>query len=204
LQGLSLATAAAIVAHGHVALFIDGDIDASAFFSLTLDPTSTFDVFVSGTMRGSAMIKIGSANYPALTRVYFGGTSTLTLTSTTIIAANLYDATAKIDWTSDTDMFGSLFAGDFETTAPLAIHYDREVVKSGGECPPPPTTSSDAGSSPDTSVAFVCGAPAVTCGSCRDCGNQACTGGTCGNCATSADCCAPLVCQGGCCVSPIK
>jgi hypothetical protein len=38
------------------------------------------------------------------------------------------------------------------------------------------------------------------CGTCKDCGNQACVNGTCGSCTTNADCCAPLICQGGTCV----
>jgi hypothetical protein len=43
------------------------------------------------------------------------------------------------------------------------------------------------------------------CNTCLDCGGQACNGAAgCGGCASSADCCAPLICSNGQCIDSVK
>jgi hypothetical protein len=42
------------------------------------------------------------------------------------------------------------------------------------------------------------------CSTCLDCNNQACVNGACGSCTNSSQCCAPLVCVGGSCVSQVN
>lgn len=185
LTGFSLPGSSAIVVHGKTAIFIDGDIDTSGFLEITLDTTmaSELDVFVSGTITSSSQFKFGSPNTPALARLYIGGTSTFAMSSQMVIAGEVWVGNAPVDWTSQTDMFGAIFAGDFTATAKLNLHHDQAIDQVGSPCNPP-----DAG----------------TCGSCKDCGNQACINGTCGACTSSAQCCPPLVCQGGTCVPPIN
>jgi hypothetical protein len=178
-------------------------------FSIALDPKAELDLFVSGTIRASSNLRIGSPNAPALTRVYVGGTTDLEVKSNLLVAGNLWAGNAKVIWNSETDFFGSIFAGDFESKSLLQLHYDRAVVKTGDECPkpPPPPPPGDAGVTDASTppAPGLCGQVKTACTSCRDCGNQACNGGSCGGaCTTNADCCAPLVCSGGCCVSPIK
>jgi len=184
----------AIVAHGKTALFVGGNIQSSALLDITLDPTAELDIVVGGTIVTGAKLKIGSPNYPALCRTYVAGSAQLTITSDTVLATNLYAANAPVVWTSNTDAFGAVFAGDFKSTSDTAIHYDRQVVKMGERCPPPPPVTGDGGKSDG-------GIP--TCGICKDCGNQACINGACGQCGSSADCCAPLVCKNGKCEQPI-
>jgi hypothetical protein len=75
-------------------------------------------------------------------------------------------------------MYGSVFANYYDASGPTTIHYDRASTTIGDECPPPPDDH---------------------CESCRDCGNQACVGGTCGLCTSDGDCCQPLRCVGGTC-----
>jgi hypothetical protein len=41
------------------------------------------------------------------------------------------------------------------------------------------------------------------CGSCRDCGNHACVGGTCGACVNDSDCCSPLQRSNGTCIDVV-
>lgn len=210
LKGFALTTAAAIVVHGRTAIYVDGDIDAGGSLSISLDPKGELDLFVSGTIRASSNLRIGSPNAPALTRVYVGGTADLEVKSNLLVAGNLWAGNAKVIWNSETDFFGSIFAGNFESKSLLQIHYDRAVVKKGDDCPklpPPPPPPTDGGTSTDASIPppGLCGQPKTACTSCRDCGNQACNGGSCGgSCASNSDCCAPLVCASGCCVSPIK
>lgn len=205
LTGFKLSTAAAIVVHGRTAIYVDGDIEAGGNLAITLDPKSELDLFVSGTIRASSNLRIGSTNAPALTRVYVGGTSPLVVSSTLLIAGNLWAGNAKVIWESETEFFGAIFAGDFESKSLLQLHYDRAVVKKGDDCPKAPPPPTDAGTPPDVGSPGMCGQLKTTCSSCRDCGNQACIGNACGSaCGSSADCCAPLTCVGGCCISPIK
>lgn len=204
LNGFRLTGAAAIVVHGRTAIYVDGDIDAGSNLQIALDAKSELDLFVSGTIRASSNLRIGSTNAPASTRVYVGGTTDLVVSSSLLIAGNLWAGNAKVIWESETEAFGAIFANNFESKSLLQLHYDRNVVKKGDDCPKPPPPTADAGV-PDTASAPVCGQVKKACTSCGDCGNQACNGGSCGGtCASSADCCSPLVCVAGCCVSPIK
>jgi hypothetical protein len=182
LTGFTLSGAAAIVVHGHTVIFVDGNITADAFLTITLaDSNATLDVFVSGTITGQSEFKLGSPNWPALTHVYLGTTAAFELSSLINLAGNIWAGYATVSWTSDTDMFGSLFANDFQVTSALRLHYDRAVTNGGSDCQPP-----------------------GTCTSCKDCNNQACNNGTCGACTTNADCCSPLYCYMGQCVPFIQ
>jgi hypothetical protein len=170
-----------IVAHGHTALYIGGNLQPSSPLTITLDPTAELDLFVGGTISSSSSLSIGSPNYPALTRVYVGGTTKLAFSSSTTLAANLYDATALVTWSAPVEIYGAVFAGDFQASQTVKIHYDRQVVQAGRSC----------GGSP--------GGTSQSCSTCKDCNNQACVGGTCGACTSSSQCCAPLGCYQGKC-----
>jgi hypothetical protein len=187
LTGISTSIPVTIVAHGRTALYIDGDVVSSSPVDITLDPGAELDVFIAGTLSASQTLAIGSPNYPALSRTYVGGTTTLMISSNVRLATNLYDATALVSWSAPVEVYGAVFAGDFQSSQTVKIHYDREVVQAGQGCPPAPTDGGSAG-----------------CGSCKDCNNQACVGGTCGACTDSSQCCAPLVCSNGTCVLPIQ
>jgi hypothetical protein len=179
-----------IAVHGRTALFIDGDVAASDALAFVLDPSAELDIFIAGTLKASDSLVIGSPNYPALTRAYVGGTDTLRLSADVRLGGELYAASSQlVDWSAKNDIYGAVFAGNFKASAATRIHYDRGVLNAGGPCPPlgGPTDG---------------GTP--TCGSCKDCGNQACVQGACGSCTTSADCCAPLGCQNGKCLPIIQ
>jgi hypothetical protein len=182
LKGFSLSAPAAIVVHGQTAIFIDGNVANNSFLTITLeDPGSALDVFINGTMTATDTIRIGNPNWPALTRVYLSTTGSFELSSSILISGNIWVGYGTVLWTSDSDMFGALFANDVNVQSPMRIHYDQAVVGAGSACPPP-----------------------TGCTTCKDCNNQACNGGTCGNCTTDADCCAPLTCQMGQCAPFIQ
>ena len=109
-----------------------------------------------------------------------GSPNGLRLSAGARIGGNLYAANGPVTWSAGADLYGALYAGDFAASASTVIHYDRAVLGTGVSCAAPPSSTPDAG--------------APGCGSCQDCGNQACINGTCGMCRTSSDCCAPLVC----------
>src|SRR5262245_8094676 len=182
-----------IVAHGNVALFIDGSVTSSQDLVLTVaDANSAFDIYVSGTIVATSSFSLGSPSYPALTRLYVGGTQTLNVQSMLIIGAEIWAGNATVLWESDTDAFGAIFAGNLQVVSNFNLHYDQGVIRAGDKCPPP-ETSGTGGTSGGT------GGTGGGCNSCTDCGNQACVNGACGACRTNADCCAPLVCAGGRC-----
>jgi hypothetical protein len=189
-----------IWAHGQTALYIGGNVSASDVIAFGVDPTGAFDVFIEGTLTSQSGLTIGSPNYPALTRTYVGSTGGVSFTSGEVINGEFWAGYGLVDWSSGTDAYGSVFAGNFSAMAATRIHYDLAVLRQGNACPPPPGTGgSDAGPGGSSSG----GAPPPGCGSCRDCLNQACINGKCGACTSNADCCAPLVCTAGVCAPPV-
>jgi hypothetical protein len=194
LTGINTSNALTIVAHGNVALFIDGNVVAQDSLAMTIaDATSQFDIFVSGTIVTQSELKMGNPRFPAQTRLYVGGTQTVDIQSDTLVGAEIWAGNAKVLWESDTDIFGSIFAGDFQATSDFKLHYDNAVAQVGSNCPPPGT--GDGGTSRGGD-----GGGGGSCGSCTDCGNQACINGACASCTSSAQCCPPLVCQSGSCL----
>jgi hypothetical protein len=179
LTKINTSTPLTIMAHGRTALYVDGDVTPSSFLSISVAAGGELDIFIKGTLTSSQTLVIGSTAYPAATRLYLGGTTSLKFSSTARIGANIYAGTELVDWSGNSDIYGSVFAGSYKSSQVTNIHYDRAVLRSGVECPP--LTSQ-------------------TCSSCRDCANQACNGGTCGGgCTDNSQCCAPLFCNAGTC-----
>ena len=205
-----------IVAHGRVALYIDGSIGVSAPLSFSLDPTAELDVFVAGTIGTSERLKLGSPAYPALARFYLGSDQGIGLSQNLDVGAFLYAAHGPVHSSADIEVFGGLIAGRLSASQTLRVHYDGAVLEAGDSCGPsaPPVVPSDGGPAPadggtpadggsagrpDAGGGGGGGDPGM-CQSCRDCGNQACVDGVCGACSSDADCCAPLLCLQGTCV----
>jgi hypothetical protein len=218
---LGFSSGGTIVAHGHVALFIDGNASSSGG-SLTMtvaDAQSTFDIWISGTITTASAFNLGSTSYPALTRVYVGGTQTLDIQSQLTVGAEIWAGNATVLWESNSDLFGAIFTGDFQVLSTFNLHHDQGVLYAGGGCPGPggspgnPGSGSASGASSSgtssgastsgTAASSGTGGPAPMCGTCKDCGNQACISGTCGQCTSNAQCCPPLICSGGTCAPVI-
>ncbi|HXK19125.1 MAG TPA: hypothetical protein VNG33_15035 [Polyangiaceae bacterium] len=172
----SLATT--IHVHGRTALYVEGDVSASSPLAFVLDPDAELDVFVAGTLKVSDTFIFGSPNYPALSRLYVGGTAKIALSADVRLAGELYAASSEqVVWSAKNAIYGSVFAGNFRASDVTDIHYDRAVLHAGDECPP----------------------GGGECGSCKDCHNQACKNGKCGECSADSDCCPPLECVEGSC-----
>lgn len=176
LNGISSSGSVTVYAHGHTALFIGGDASAFAL-SFTLDPGGSFDVFVKGTIMTTSDLVIGNPNYAALTRVYVGSPG-LTLSGEAHFAGLFYAAGSDINLQSHITAYGALYCNNFIGQGDNTdIHYDRAARRQGYGCDISPSG----------------------CTTCADCGNQACINGSCGACTTSAQCCPPLICNGGTC-----
>jgi hypothetical protein len=184
-----------IVAHGHTALYVGGDIKTNQNFQVTVDPTGSFDVFVKATISTNQKFSVGSLNAPALMRLYLGSTSQLSLNQGFLLAGNLYSALSNVSENQTGDIYGAIFSKAFDSNQNTNIHYDTAVTTQGSSCPAPEV---------DGGVPTVDGGGAqVSCNTCTDCANQACVNHVCGACTTNADCCAPLTCTNGQCVSII-
>jgi len=164
---------------GRVALFVAGDISVTQDLRIELAAGAEVDLFVAGNVSIMGGFEIGDADSPARTRVYVGGTTLALAANANPLAANIYAPNAVLELASNFEMWGSLLAGRLQLSGNFALHYDTSVLQ----------------------VAEASG-----CESCGDCGGAtpACKAGTCSPCATTADCCAPLRCDGsGRCVLEI-
>jgi hypothetical protein len=166
---------------GRTAIFVGGDLAPGGAFAIDVAPGGEVDLFVEGNVVAGGPFTLGSPSSPASARLYVGGTGTLNLSAGGTLSGNVYAPRAEAVLGGPTTVFGSIFVRRVATAGPLTIHYDEGVLGRGTECP-----------------------SATGCGSCHDCGNQACVGGVCGACASSADCCAPLSCMAGRCVPDIR
>lgn len=198
LSEIDRTSATTIVAHGNTALYIDGDIDAGAAFSITVESEGQFDVFVAGDVNASTEFDVGSANHPALMRFYVGGDNGLSINNRLHAGANMYVVPGGIDNNNRTEVFGSLYVQEFSSNVEASFHYDRRVTTVGEECPDPdpdPDPNPDAG---------------VDAGDAGDIGTEPDAGDDGGGgedlchtegeeCAETSECCSPLECSDGEC-----
>src|SRR5262249_35092910 len=133
-----------------------------------------------------------------LTRIYIGTSGTLNIQSMLTIGAEIWAGNATVVWESTSDMFGAIFAHDFQVISDLNLHQDQGVTRAGDICPPPGSGGAG-GATGSGGTTGSGGAGGGTCGTCKDCGNQACINGACGQCSTDGQCCPPLVCVSGTC-----
>ncbi len=214
-----------VAVHGNAALFVGRDIVVSAALLFAVDPGATLDVFVRGRLTDSGSLAIGSPAYPAATRFYIDGpchhagaacadgaeccggscaasicgadpvpppVPAVRLSVPSDLNGLFYAPNGPVEISARLEMYGAIFAYSYDASSDTTIHYDVQATRVGEDCPPPPP-----GLMPDGGV--VDGG--AGCGSCRDCDNQACIDGECGDCRTDSDCCSPLYCEGGRCVS---
>jgi hypothetical protein len=186
LDSINTNASVTIVAHGHTALYVGGSIMTNGSFEITVDPTGSFDIFVKGTISTNQQFAVGSLNAPALTRLYLGSTSALSLNQGFQLAGNLYSALSSVSENQTANIYGAIFSGAFDSNQNTIIHYDSAITTQGQSCPAPVVDGGTPG-----------------CNSCSDCNNQACVNHHCGACTTNADCCAPLSCINGQCISQI-
>jgi hypothetical protein len=160
---------------GRAALFVDGDLDAQAGLTVKLATGAELDLFVAGNVAIEGATSLNATGAPSNMRVYVGG-STLTLSASATVNANIYAPTADVQLASNFEMSGAFFANALQFSGDFTLHYDTAILQTPG-----------------------CAPPGMSCTTCDDCpgGASACVAGTCGACLTTADCCAPLECDVG-------
>lgn len=168
--------------NGRVALFIGGDVSVNGEFTINVPLGSQLDLFIGGNFNAANNVVIGDPARPAATRLYVGGAGTVAISANVSLNANLYAPKAELVLAASTVIRGSVFARRIATSGDLGVVYDEAVLNAGDDCEPPT------------------GGGPKTCDSCRDCANQACSGGTCSDSCTSSDqCCSGLICRQGRC-----
>lgn len=183
LDGVVTDSSITIGIHGKTALFIDGDIVVDGGrFDFIVQPGAELDVFVTGRVSVDGRFVFGSRVRPAASRLYVGSSAAdaVVFFHDTVFHGFLYAGEGTISVRHPLEVFGGVFAGNFDSSGETRIHYDRAILRGGDGCVPPPGT----------------------CSQCGDCATtQACIAGVCGACETTADCCAPLFCsEGGQCL----
>lgn len=173
--------------HGHVALYVDGDINASAPLSIVPDPGVELDIFMKGALTASNTLRLGNPNEAANTRVYTAGNGNINFSSSLVLGGFVYGPDSALVSSGPIEMYGGLFVRTMNPSAAVTVNFDRAISGAGSSCPTP-----------------VLDAGTTGCTTCRDCNNQACKGGTCGACTRDSDCCAPLQCSNGVCIGVIN
>lgn len=168
--------------NGRVALFIGGDLQISNPLTISIASGASLDLFVGGQFNGGATLNLGSQQTASQLRIYMGSDRDVNLASNTTLAGNLYAPLSQLNAGGNLTVYGALFVKRVAISGQLGIHHDTAIFRAGTGCAPPTTNS---------------------CTSCRDCANQACTGGACGSCTDNSQCCSPLQCVGGKCVYSI-
>ncbi len=169
---------------GRTAIFIGGDFVADQDIAIDVPQGGELDLFIEGNVLAAGQLRLGRVDNPARARVYMGGSGTVNLQNAANVSGNLYAPKAEVVLGSSAPVtvFGSIFAGGLNAGAPLTVHFDESVARDVAGCPP--------------SVG--------ACSTCRECGNQACSGGVCGACLDSTQCCPPSVCRSSTCVLDVR
>ncbi|MFZ5891384.1 MAG: DUF7305 domain-containing protein [Myxococcota bacterium] len=163
---------------GLAALFVAGSLDLSGALSVRLAPGAELDLFVAGEVQ-AGRITLASKERPAAGRLYVAGTAEMSLASPWI--GNLYAPLARVSATAPLEVWGSIFAREFVSSASTSFVYDRAVLAAGSGCATP-------------------NPPAGSCSRCGWCsGGTACVDGLCGACRVDDDCCSQSVCANGSC-----
>ena len=182
LSGINGNGALTLQINGRVALFIGGDLQLSNPLTVNIATGASLDLFIGGQLNAGAALNLGSQQTASQLRIYMGSGADINLSSNVTLAGNLYAPLSQLNEGSNLTVYGALFVRKVAISGQLTIHHDTAIFRAGSGCPSPTSTG---------------------CTSCRDCGNQACTGGTCGTCTDSSQCCSPLQCVGGKCVYTI-
>ncbi len=133
LTQINVSTPLTVYVHGHTALYVDGNVAASASLAFLPDPTATLDLFVNGTISASGALTIGSTSHPAQCRAYVAGSS-FAYSATSTIGCNIYAPNAAVSASGSTTAFGEIFANSYSASGSTTIHYDTSVANAGGEC----------------------------------------------------------------------
>jgi hypothetical protein len=118
--------------HGHVGLFVAGDVNLASAFTVKLDAGSTLDLVVAGSFYMTGHV-FGSPTNPAGTRLWVGS-STVNLPPQVQFGAFVYAPKAVFLAGAGLTFSGSLFVGTLSVDGDVHIAYDSTLTQAGVEC----------------------------------------------------------------------
>lgn len=182
-----------ILATGRTALFIDGDLVTQNDVTIKPTPSAELDVFVSGKVDIGNKIWLGSPAYPASTRLFVGGSEGWIQRNEGTIGGYIYSVPGGIDAKNHFRVYGGVYAQKLNVENDVRVHFDREVLSVGRQCPDPGPgggePAGDAGMDGGSDGGFDADGGGSS-GVCSEKGES---------CGDDGDCCSPLVCDGGTC-----
>jgi hypothetical protein len=118
--------------HGHVGIFVAGDVRLGNTLSVTLDEGATLDLVVGGSFYATGRV-FGSPQTPASTRLWVGS-STVSLPDQIQFGAFVYAPAAVFSAGQGLSLSGSLFVGTLSVGGDVHISYDPALTQAGGVC----------------------------------------------------------------------
>jgi len=125
--------------HGHVGIFVGGDVRLANTFTVTLDDGASLDLVVAGSVYTTGRV-FGSPSAPAEMRLWVGS-STVSLPDQIQFGAFVYAPDAVFSAGSGLTFTGSLFVDTLSVGGNLLLGFDPDLNGAGAECgfdPPDP------------------------------------------------------------------
>ncbi|AGC48444.1 lipoprotein [Myxococcus stipitatus DSM 14675] len=123
-----------LVVRERTALFVRDSITVGERLSVEVVPPGELDLFIGGDVTVAGQFLLGSPEAPARVRVYSAGTGALVISAGSVLAGNVYAPGAALNLSGNTEVFGSVFVRQIESSGGLALHYDEDVLSLGRAC----------------------------------------------------------------------
>jgi hypothetical protein len=118
--------------HGHVGIFVAGDVQLGDNLIVTLDPDSELDLVVAGSFVMTGRV-FGSPASPARTRLWIGS-KTMSLPEQVQFGAAVYAPAAVVSAGAGLTFSGTLFAGTLSVAGDVRLSYDQTATAAGQSC----------------------------------------------------------------------
>jgi len=118
--------------HGHVGVFVAGDVRLGNNLHVTLDPGADLDLVVAGSFFMTGQV-FGSPATPALTRLWVAST-TVSLPEQVQFGAAVYAPAAVFSAGVGLTFSGTLFVDTLSVKGDVRITYDPTAVEAGQSC----------------------------------------------------------------------
>lgn len=115
-----------IHATGHVAVFVDGDVDIVPL-TIATDLGASIDLFVGGTFAMREPAQLGDPARPRALRIYVASPDAIAIESNVTFAGQLFAGAAELTIPPSFEIFGSVLADRVVSGAGLELHEDLSV-----------------------------------------------------------------------------
>ncbi len=133
LSQINAAQPLTIAVHGHTALYVDGNLQASQTLAFQIDPSATLDMFVAGTFSAAQSLVLGSASNPEHCRLFVAG-SHFAVSGNATYGCNVYAPNALMTLANNAVVSGSIVANNIQVSGNATVHYDTSILNAGNEC----------------------------------------------------------------------